>query len=685
MSFGDAGALGAGDYIAGAIWFAAIFGAVGFATVTILRRRFRALRGAELAVAGFILVYALIVATHVLPAVLGILSRPAVLIAALAAAGISALIPRAGEAAREDPLPAGGERRASWAIAAVAAIAVAAWLLAAASGRAPNPISATDMATSDLPMIGRWLQSGSIWAVHEFVPLISHGSYPHNGDVMVLAAVLPWESDFPARLANYAVLPMVGVSVYALGRRLGAQRPSAVTFGALATALPILTFATIELSMPDVVMFPAFVGGCLFLLRHFGTGATSDLVLAGTGLGLAFGSKWYGVTTVAIVLVVWAAFSLLARRPGRQVLRQGTVLSALTLAWGGVWLVRNLVAYDNPLFPVRVEPFGISLFDAPVDSFREEAGASLAGRLGEWAELGDLGSPLREAFGIPGLLLTFAVIAIAVAVVASARRRRDAGGTALLAGAVAAIGILVAYALTPYTAGPDNSTVLAYVNSRYAIPGLLIAAACCAAAARWPRLRIALELAALVAIVDGLAQGIDAARGRVAGFALVLVLVVLAARALGPRGWTWARRPAFAVPAAAAVLLLAVAGGYRMQETLAENRYDQDPSFGPAIAGASDETRVGIAGLWRRTGPAPVLAMFGPRFENEVEIVGTVEDGFIRTPTNRADWTRRVREGNYDLLLVGQVGGPLGREKGWAERLGAEPVAASDRFILYAL
>ena len=40
----------------------------------------------------------------------------------------------------------------------------------------------------------------------EFVPRFSIGTYPNNGDVVFLAAVLPWRSDAFVRLVNVPCL-----------------------------------------------------------------------------------------------------------------------------------------------------------------------------------------------------------------------------------------------------------------------------------------------------------------------------------------------------------------------------------------------------------------------------------------------------------------------------------------------
>ena len=130
-------------------------------------------------------------------------------------------------------------------------------------------------------------------------------------------------------------------------------------------------------------MLFGFATGACFLLRRRRTGSTVDLVLAGLGLGLAFGTKWYAVWAVAIVLAVWAAGSLLERRGARAVVRDGAVLCGLVALAGGIWMLRNLVESGNPVFPVEVSPLGLTIFDAPRDTVRESAGFTLLHYVGD--------------------------------------------------------------------------------------------------------------------------------------------------------------------------------------------------------------------------------------------------------------------------------------------------------------
>src|SRR5207302_8549581 len=202
-----------------------------------------------------------------------------------------------------------------------------------------------------VPGVARWIQLGSMWQIDQFVPLLAHGDYPNTGDVVLLSAVLPFHDDFLLRLVFVPFLALTGVAVYALARELRAPAATAALFAAVAVALPNVSVDATVNTLPDTVFLFSFVGGVLFLPRHQRTGRTSELVLAGISLGLGFGTKWFGVSSVVATLVVWAGATLLAGRRAAAVARQGAALVGLIAATGGVWLLRNLLESGNPVFP----------------------------------------------------------------------------------------------------------------------------------------------------------------------------------------------------------------------------------------------------------------------------------------------------------------------------------------------
>ena len=438
-----------GDYMTGLGWFALTGGSVAATTALVASRQLRPLRGAPRGLAIFVVAVAALVVVHLVPLMLGALTRatPALTGAVLCLAAWR-LLPRGAASeppAADEPPPSSP---VSWAlalaVAGAAAIAVVGYAVAAAT----QAFTQVDVVAFHLPGVARWIQTGSVWQIDQFLPYQAQGNYPNSGDVVALAVVLPWHDDFALRFVGLPFVAATGVAVYALGRELGAPAAAAVIYGAVAVTIPSVAVSALDFELPDAIMYSTFATGVLFLLRRARGGGTLDVGLAGIALGVAFGVKWYAVWAVAVVVAVWAAASLLARRPWRAVGLDGARLGGLIALFGGFWLLRNLVESGNPFFPARVAPFGVTVFDAPYDRYRALAGFPLSDYFDDPSILRHYALPaFNRTLGLAWVVS--AAGALVAAVVALRGRRPDWRVVAV--GACAAL-LAVAYLFTPYSA-----------------------------------------------------------------------------------------------------------------------------------------------------------------------------------------------------------------------------------------
>ncbi|HEX6116170.1 MAG TPA: phospholipid carrier-dependent glycosyltransferase [Solirubrobacterales bacterium] len=681
----------AGEYVAGALCFGAMSGAALGAAWLLVSRRYRELAGADRIVALGLYAVLAVLAVHLLPAMLGVLSRASVLAASALLLALATLVPRASAPAAPPAGDGGGGPPAG------ADGPVAVWLnraaigllgllgLAVAHDQAFVAPTAVDTLNFHLPGVAAWIETGSIWQIDVYLPFVAPGHYPNNGDALLLAAVLPWQSDFLAHLVLWPVYALVGVAVYALARELGAARQASISAAVLILALPAVILPALINTYPDALMLFGFAAGLVFLVRHARGGETRELVAAGLALGLSFGTKWYGVSAVAIVLLVWFVATWARGRGLGRAVRDGAALAGLVLLAGGVWLLRNWIETGNPVFPVKVAPFGIELFDAPRDVVRERAGFTIADYLGDPGVWGEYILPqYRDALAFAGAVL------LAGLVLAAVRLRGAAGRGPVASCLAAAVVILLVYVVTPYSAGgAEGAPTIVGGDSRYAVPALVLAAAALAwSASRLRRGPEVLAGLAALAVIDAVTRisddtvsliSIDAGNW-LGGLALAALaaLAWLAWRSLSRAG---DRR----LVAAALVLVVGVAAvaGYGMQKRFHGNRYlGADPAVDAILADGS-EPRVGLAGVWDN-GISPVLPAFGPRLENEVAYLGPDVDGFLRRYPTRDEFVARVEEDGYEYVLVGHgiPRRPMLREERWARSAGFEEVASSDRLTL---
>jgi hypothetical protein len=452
-------------------------------------------------------------------------------------------------------------------------------------------------------------------------------------------------------------------------------------------SLPVVGIATIPRALPDTLMWTTFACGVLFLLRHSRTGRRSDLVLAGVALGIASGTKWYGVSSVAVVCAIWIAVRLAAARRAAgggavpRVLGEGVLLGGLALLGSLPWLTRNLVLSGNPLFPLKVAPLGITIFDAPPDVIRDQAGFSIADYAGDLDVLRQLAGEVLEGLGGAPIVCALG-IAVAVAVLVVARRRGGASEPRVLVLAAGAVALALLYTVTPATAlGLKGDPSLAHANTRYAVPALLVALPLVAwACARLPRApALALEAALAAGALVGAHQGYEVRGAR------DIVLAVLGLVALAAAAWVlWRlreRRIVFAAAALAAALV-GLAAADRMQDRINDGRYRNiDPGVDAMLSAAPSGKRIALASDWSVGGLSPIWPAFGTRIDNDVEFVGHFVRGFLTPYGTEAGFQAALRRGRYDVLVVGRGFYPPQntREQRWAIDAGWRTISLTTR------
>jgi Dolichyl-phosphate-mannose-protein mannosyltransferase len=536
---------------------------------------------------------------------------------------------------------------------------------------------AIDALSFHLPDVVRWTQLHGFWQIHQFIPDLAHGNYPNNGDVLSLLAVLNFHDLGLARLVFVPWLILTGVGVHALARELGAPRSTATVFGALAAGLPVVARSALLGVDPDVVMYASFTSGIAFLVRHRRTGDGASLMLAGLGLGIALGTKWYGVSAFVVVLVVWAALRLTERVALRRLAGDGALLCGVALAAGGFWLLRNWILSGNPLFPVKVTVGGATIFDAPFDPVRARGGFTLAHYAGDGSILRHYVWPaFKDGYGFAPLVLA----AGALAAIGLGRAQRLIVGMTVLAG-----GLALAYAVTPYSAqGPEGLPVQVSANTRYGVPALLVGAALCAfTAGRLGRARPLAEGIGVLLAFDGVRRAFHVPGHTIATSVVVLALLLAAAWTL--RALSVRRRLAPVV--AAAVLVGAFGVARRLDTHLDHTAWQADPALAWVRAHADGGTRIGLAGLWPTGGGvAPVLPAFGDHLSNRVTYIGPFERHMLRQYSSGGAFIARLHRERVSLLIVGRGfprALPQTREDRWARAAGMHPVARSNRFTLY--
>jgi len=677
------------EYLEGVLSFGVVFGASAIATWLLVRKTQPQLVGAVRGCAFTIYFACTLLLAHLLPLALGVLTRGTVGGTAFLVLLAAALIPgrsTAGEQA-PPPSPVAPSGRLSRALSWAAVAALGTFGLAYLVTFATEPTAHVDALSFHLPNVGAWIQTGSLWRIDQLPFDGSNGYYPQNGNALILSAVLPWRDDVFVRPLLACFYAAGGVGIYALCREVRAPVSSCVAVAATFLAVPAVSLPALRDLVSEPMLVASLPVGLLFLLRHERLGLDRELVPAGLALGLAFGTKWYGVSAVLVILAGWMGARILGRQPLRTVLGQGAAVGGLVLAAGGVWLLRNWVQAGNPLFPLRPSILGWTPFDAGPDIYRGRAGFTLAHYLADPAVWRDTLVPaIWPVVALPGGLLLAVGFAGGLRA-ARQLRRPQAGDRRALVLAAGALALAATYFLTPYSAfGPEGLPFSAGVNVRYLIPTLILAAPLAALAfGALGRLRPFAESLALVAVAVGSATTLGAA----AKGALIF------AAALAALAWGWPRlprpplrrTPLLASAVAVVSLLAVVLGGRELQRRYDSHRFvGVDPVLDQVIARWPAGQRIGVASAFSRDTVSPYTALLGRRLGNVVRPVGHFERGFMRPERSARAFESAVRRGGYGLIVIGRgyiSPSPANAEERWAREAGFRRVAESRVMALY--
>jgi hypothetical protein len=716
------GSIPAGTYVLGWALLALTVGVSAAVAMITVRRTLGHLTGVPRVVALALLTISVLLLVHLVPLMLGVLTRATAPITALIAlAAAHKLIPAQDPLSREQPgVRTERQGAVSSVLAGAGVLLLVAYSLAFLHAFATVHPASTDALNFHLPGVIRFIQSGTLWQTTAYIPGWAFGSYPQYGDLLLLAVVLPWHSLALVRYVDPVLLGVAAVSVYGIARELRAPASTAALCACAVVAIkPALSPALVEV-MTDPTFLAAFAAGTLFLVRHWRTGQRSDLALAGLGLGIALGTKWYGMTDVPALVAVWVLAGLLWRRGPRRVASDAGVLIGTIAVAGGIWLVRNLILTGNPVFDVKVRVLGVTIFDAPFSAVRATGGFSIAHYLRTPHVLRTFVWPVwRGDFGVAGALLAAGAGIGLILALAELRRRKQAAPPAAAVGAppaatpvvtasvapmavllaIAALLVAIAYVVTPYSAmGPRGLPLEVGSNTRYGVPALLLAAPVLAwVGGRFGRAGIAVDALLLGVIAVSLHRHLAVGLGQVLVAAVVLAVLAAAAvawrRGWRPRAFRAARPPSRRAAASAALGAAAVLGCgvvallYHYQRGFARARYSpDDPAVEYALAHAPAGARIGLTGVWSVNGLIPVAPLFGPRLQNHVVYVGHFVDHMLRQYDSPQQFVSALRRGHLTLLMIGTGSPPSARppQELLARQAGFVPVARSARLVLLA-
>jgi hypothetical protein len=466
-----------------------------------------------------------------------------------------------------------------------------------------------------MPFAARFVQDASIVHLHFTDPMrLVVWFYPATSELINGAGIILMHDDFLSPLLNLGWLSVGLLAAWCIGRPYGVA-PATLVASALVFDSGVMVLTQAGEGRNDIMAIAMLVAYVAFIVnghqvRRSGDLVTGDvadagplidrgpLILAGLAGGLAISVK---LTMLAPVGAIAVAVILFNARQWRTRVKTTVVLGASILVTGGYWFTRNLIDTGNPTPQIGFGPLNLPVPDQmPLDP---RPRFSVAHYVLHPSVYRDWFFPqLENALGpLYGLILVVAFAAVLYVMFRSRNRMLQAlAGAALLTAVV--------YLFTPLTAaGPEGAPRGFFTNTRYLMPGLVLALV-------------------LVPLARPLRSDEGHARWTLGFLAVLFALTVLstpqwypryivgtvlitAALVWVPAGLAYLRRSNRITPLAvgggiAAAALLAIVLGRAQQVQYAEHHYTKPSQFlhegGPieafSWARRQHDQRIGIAG-----------------------------------------------------------------------------------------
>ena len=205
----------------------------------------------------------------------------------------------------------------------------------------------------------RWWKAGRIFLIATPFGENAATYFPAVGDLWFTWLMVGWGGDRLARVGQAPFLMAAAMAAYAIARRLGADRSSAMVAACWFASTPPLLLFSFEPNVNSIFIAGYLLAAYFFLRYALGDDGLPSLILGGLAAGGALGTKAVGVVFVPILLLLGDAVGRLAagivRSSGDGAWRM-IVLTPLVMA--GYWYGRNALLTGNPLYPLQVEAFG---------------------------------------------------------------------------------------------------------------------------------------------------------------------------------------------------------------------------------------------------------------------------------------------------------------------------------------
>ncbi len=211
-----------------------------------------------------------------------------------------------------------------------------------------------------------WLQAGQI----QYLSNIHHSNFPSTVESLFVWG-LAWGGQSGAKAFSMMFFVLGILSIFGMSRRIFGEKAS--WWSALAfVSIPVVLWesGTGYIDVPHGL----FGGlGIAFIAAFLADSKNrSNLWLGAILLGFAAGTKYTGLQTIAVSVIVLVVGLALKGRLAEGV-RNGATVGLVAMAIAGPWYVKNIVYTGNPVYPFFFEKLGGKNWDQRrADIYRNE-------------------------------------------------------------------------------------------------------------------------------------------------------------------------------------------------------------------------------------------------------------------------------------------------------------------------
>lgn len=226
------------------------------------------------------------------------------------------------------------------------------------------PVRGYDALAYHLPQVIFWWKSGAISLLPGSYPdaWVWGNVYPINAELLALWSVIFLKSDKIISLVQIFFVFAGATGIYSLARKMQIGVRNSIIAGLIFITTPIVIVQA-GTSYVDVTFGAAVIIAINYLLAYFKSLSKKDILLMSVALGILLGVKSSGIAYAGVIALA-AIIVMLAKQKFNFSKLAGLILLMLLpmLLLGSFSYIRNLVAYQNPLYPFQLKVMGIEVF-----------------------------------------------------------------------------------------------------------------------------------------------------------------------------------------------------------------------------------------------------------------------------------------------------------------------------------